>query len=113
MADALRVRQLRRRHGSVRRRDPAGRAKRATACSAIWNSTACESPCCTATNAAGFAKRSTAAIIALVCYGHTHVAAIDRHGETLVVNPGAIYRADPHSVAVVDLPAVEATIVEL
>ncbi len=49
----------------------------------------------------------------LVCYGHTHVAAIDRHGETLVVNPGAIYRADPHSVAVVELPAVEATIVEL
>ena len=31
----------------------------------------------------------------LVCYGHTHVAAIDRHGETLVVNPGAIYRAEP------------------
>jgi putative phosphoesterase len=50
---------------------------------------------------------------ALVCYGHTHVAAIDRHGETLVVNPGAIYRADPHSVAVVDLPKVEATIIEL
>jgi uncharacterized protein len=50
---------------------------------------------------------------ALVCYGHTHVAAVDRHGETLVVNPGAIYRADPHSVAMVDLPAIEATIVEL
>jgi putative phosphoesterase len=49
----------------------------------------------------------------LVCYGHTHVAAVDRHGETLAVNPGAIYRATPHSVAVVDLPAVEATIVEL
>ena len=49
----------------------------------------------------------------LVCYGHTHVAAIDRHGETLVVNPGAIYRADPHSIAVVEMPAVEATIVEL
>jgi putative phosphoesterase len=49
----------------------------------------------------------------LVCYGHTHVAAIDRRGETLVVNPGAIYRATPHSVAVVDLPAVEATIIEL
>jgi putative phosphoesterase len=49
----------------------------------------------------------------LVCYGHTHVAAIDRHGETLVVNPGAIYRANPHSIAVVDLPAVEATIVKL
>ncbi len=49
----------------------------------------------------------------LICYGHTHVAAVDRHGETLVLNPGAIYRATPHSVAVVDLPAVEATIVEL
>jgi uncharacterized protein len=49
----------------------------------------------------------------LVCYGHTHVAAVDRYGDTVVVNPGAIYRADPHSIAVVDLPAIEATIVEL
>jgi putative phosphoesterase len=49
----------------------------------------------------------------LVCYGHTHVAAIDRHGETLVLNPGAIYRANPHSIAVVDLPAVEASIIEI
>ena len=49
----------------------------------------------------------------LVCYGHTHVAAIDRHGNTLVVNPGALYRANPHSIAVVELPAVEATIVAL
>jgi len=31
----------------------------------------------------------------------------------LLVNPGAIYRANPHSVAVLDLPAVKATIVEL
>jgi putative phosphoesterase len=49
----------------------------------------------------------------LVCYGHTHVAAIDHHGKTVVLNPGAIYRATPHSVAIVDLPAVGATIVEL
>jgi putative phosphoesterase len=49
----------------------------------------------------------------LVCYGHTHVAATDRRGDTLVVNPGAIYRANPHSVAVVDLSGVEATIIEL
>jgi putative phosphoesterase len=49
----------------------------------------------------------------LVCYGHTHVAAIDRRGDTVVLNPGAIYRAEPHSLAVVDLPRVEATIVEL
>lgn len=49
----------------------------------------------------------------LVCYGHTHVAATDRRGATLVLNPGAIYRASPHSIAVVELPAVEATIIEL
>ena len=49
----------------------------------------------------------------LVCYGHTHVAAIDRRGKTVVLNPGAVYRASPHSIAVVELPAVEATIIEL
>ncbi len=49
----------------------------------------------------------------LVCYGHTHVAAIDRHGKVVVLNPGAIYRANPHSIAVVDLPAVEATLITL
>ena len=49
----------------------------------------------------------------LVCYGHTHVAAIDHHGDTVVLNPGAIYRASPHSLAVVDLPKVKATIVAL
>ena len=48
-----------------------------------------------------------------VCYGHTHVAAVEQRGETLLVNPGAIYRAKPHSVAVLDLPQNKATIVEL
>jgi hypothetical protein len=48
-----------------------------------------------------------------ICYGHTHVAAIERRGETLLVNPGAIYRAQPHSVAVLELPQNTATIVEL
>ncbi len=49
----------------------------------------------------------------LVCYGHTHKAALDRLGETLVLNPGAIYRANPHSLAIVDLPRIEATIIDL
>lgn len=49
----------------------------------------------------------------LVCYGHTHVAAVDRHSETLVVNPGAIYRANPHSLAVIDLPQLEVNIIKL
>lgn len=49
----------------------------------------------------------------LVCYGHTHVAAREWHGPTLVLNPGALYRANPHSLAIVELPSLEATIVNL
>lgn len=49
----------------------------------------------------------------LVCYGHTHVAQVETRGKTLVLNPGAIYRANPHSIALVELPSLEATIVTL
>jgi putative phosphoesterase len=49
----------------------------------------------------------------LVCHGHTHVAAKRNVGKTLVLNPGAVFRANPHSIAVVELPAVEATIVPI
>jgi uncharacterized protein len=49
----------------------------------------------------------------IVCYGHTHIPAIERCGDTLTINPGAIYRAKTHSVAVLELPQMEATIVEL
>lgn len=49
----------------------------------------------------------------VVCYGHTHVAVVERRGDTLLVNPGAIYRANPHSVAVLELPECQATIVKL
>lgn len=49
----------------------------------------------------------------LVCYGHTHVAAIDRRDRTLIVNPGALYRANPHSLAIVDLSELEASIITL
>jgi putative phosphoesterase len=47
----------------------------------------------------------------LVCYGHTHQSEQHREGKTLVLNPGALYRAAPHSLAVVDLATMEATIV--
>lgn len=47
----------------------------------------------------------------LVCYGHTHQAEQHREGKTLVLNPGALYRATPHSLAIVDLATMEATIV--
>ena len=38
----------------------------------------------------------------LVCYGHTHVAEQQQRGRTLVLNPGALHRATPHSLAVVE-----------
>lgn len=40
----------------------------------------------------------------LVCYGHTHVAESHSEDGVLVLNPGAIYRASPHSLAIVQLP---------
>lgn len=49
----------------------------------------------------------------LVCHGHTHVAAERREGGTLVLNPGALYRANPHSLAVVELPAMRVTSIKL
>ncbi len=49
----------------------------------------------------------------LVCYGHTHVAAIEHFGQTLALNPGALYRASPHSLAIVDVPSLEATVIPL
>jgi len=60
-----------------------------------------------------FAQATTGGAYDLVCYGHTHIAKIETVSETLVVNPGAIYRANPHSIAVVELPELTATIVEL
>jgi len=49
----------------------------------------------------------------LVCYGHTHVASIDRYGATLAVNPGALYRANPHSLAIIELPELTVEIIAL
>lgn len=49
----------------------------------------------------------------LVCYGHTHMAEQHRQGPTLVLNPGALYRANPHSFALVTLSDLEATIINV
>jgi len=45
----------------------------------------------------------------LVCHGHTHVADQRRVGGTLVLNPGALYRANPHTIATIELPGLVAT----
>jgi putative phosphoesterase len=38
-----------------------------------------------------------------VCTGHTHQARDERIGRTRVINPGAVYRATPPTVALLDL----------
>lgn len=45
----------------------------------------------------------------LVCYGHSHIPEQHFSGKTLVLNPGALYRADPHTLATVELPDLIAT----
>lgn len=40
---------------------------------------------------------------ALVCSGHTHVYSFQQSGDTILLNPGALFRASPYTVAVVDL----------
>ena len=49
----------------------------------------------------------------LVCYGHTHRADQQHVGSTLVLNPGAISRAWPPTIAVVDLERLTAHVMEI
>lgn len=60
-----------------------------------------------------FRQVTTSGDYDLVCYGHTHRAEQHYEGRTLVLNPGALYRATPHSLAVVDLTNMQATIVPI
>jgi putative phosphoesterase len=60
-----------------------------------------------------FRQVTTGSQYDLVCYGHTHHAEQRRDGKTLILNPGALYRATPHSLAIVDLAKMDATIVTL
>jgi len=49
----------------------------------------------------------------VICYGHTHVADKRRVGTTLLLNPGALYRATPHSLAIIDLPEIKVETIAL
>lgn len=49
----------------------------------------------------------------LVCHGHTHVPRVERAGDTLVLNPGALHRANRHTIAIVRLIELEAEIVSV
>jgi len=49
----------------------------------------------------------------LICYGHTHHVELRMVGNTLILNPGAIYRTSSPSVAVVDLESMNVTTIAL
>ncbi len=49
----------------------------------------------------------------LVCHGHTHVPRQEKIGHTLVLNPGALYRANPHTIAIVRLPELDVEIIPM
>lgn len=49
----------------------------------------------------------------LVCCGHTHRAEKRLAGRTTVLNPGALHRAQPHTLAIVRLPELEITHIPL
>lgn len=49
----------------------------------------------------------------LICHGHTHKAGQYTHGKTLVLNPGALLRAWPPSIAVVELEHLRVTLIPL
>ena len=49
----------------------------------------------------------------LVCHGHTHQARQYHQRQTLVLNPGAVHRGMPPSVAVVDLESLQVTTIPL
>lgn len=49
----------------------------------------------------------------LVCHGHTHIVRQELIGSTLVLNPGALYRAYPHTCAVVELPSLNVTVLKV
>ncbi len=49
----------------------------------------------------------------VVCHGHTHRRRWEAIGGTRVLNPGALFRANPHGFAVVTLPGLEVEFVTL
>lgn len=49
----------------------------------------------------------------VVCYGHTHMAEDHLENGKLVVNPGAVWRSRPPSVAVVDLTRLQAVTIPI
>lgn len=47
------------------------------------------------------------------CYGHTHRYEKHRVKQTLVINPGALHRAHPHTIAIIELSTMTARHLEV
>jgi len=53
---------------------------------------------------AKFEQESASGHWDLLCFGHTHVASLQMHGSTMLLNPGAFKRVFRPTIAVVTLP---------
>lgn len=49
----------------------------------------------------------------LICFGHTHTPTFERHGNTHLLNPGALYRVATPTIAIVRLPEIEVELLTL
>lgn len=57
--------------------------------------------------------RAAADGVRYLCHGHTHTAIDQRQGGTRVINPGALFRADKYTVALLDTASGALTFYEL
>lgn len=58
-------------------------------------------------DAVKFRQVKTSGHYDLICYGHTHAAESHTEGRSLILNPGALYRAAQHTIAVVELETMQ------
>ncbi|MBI4585405.1 MAG: YfcE family phosphodiesterase [Planctomycetes bacterium] len=49
-------------------------------------------------------KKALSEGVDYLCHGHTHVPRDERIGRTRVINPGALFRAQKHTVAILEVP---------
>jgi hypothetical protein len=49
----------------------------------------------------------------LICHGHTHVPRWEQIDSSWILNPGALFRANPHTIAIVELPDLKAEVIRV
>ena len=61
----------------------------------------------------GFQRAVRTLAVDYIIHGHTHVVRDERHGETRIVNPGALHRASHKTVAILDAMSDDLTFYEI